>query len=86
MKDLFDIPEKCGDCSFIRMFNDKHVCTFPKPTQEESMVDITAYKVPTDLRPIWCPMCKTNDLYNNLPEDKQKALIVIANFIRILYS
>ena len=85
MKDLIDIPEKCGDCSFIRMFNDTHVCTFPK-SREESMVDITAYKVSTDSRPIWCPICKANNLYKNLPGEKQKAVKTITDLISILFG
>ena len=86
MKSLFDIPEKCGDCSSIIMFNDTHVCGFPTSTQEESMADITAYKVSTDLRPIWCPMCKANDFYKNLPEEKQKAVKAFADSISILFG
>lgn len=85
MKDIFDIPEKCENCSYIMMFNDAHVCTFPK-SQEESMVDITAYKVSTDSRPIWCPMCEANDFFKGLPEEKQKALKAIADSLPILFD
>lgn len=85
MKDLFNIPEKCEDCSFIRMFNDAHVCTFPEP-QEDPMVGITAYKVSTYSRPIWCPMCKANNLYKNLSEEKQKAVKTIAGSMPILFG
>ena len=86
MLNLFNIPEKCGDCSFIRMFNNMHVCGFPKSTQEESMLDVTAYKVSTDSRPIWCDMCKANDFYKSLSEEKQKAIKAIADSIPILFG
>lgn len=85
MKDLFYIPEKCGNCFSIMMFNDTYVCTFPK-SQEESMVDITAYKVSIDSRPIWCPICKANDSYKSLPEEKQKAIKAIADSLPILFD
>lgn len=83
---LIEKPEKCGDCPYIRMYGNMHVCGFPVHTQEESMLDITSYKVSIDSCPSWCKMNEVNDFYENLPEEKQKALMAIANSIRILYS
>jgi len=64
----FEVPKNCGSCDSKKLYNAKFVCGMPTKKENE-MLDISAFTVPLDSRPDWCPKKELINVIQNLSEE-----------------
>ena len=80
------VPKCCGNCFYMRDYNNSSVCTSPTFPEEMQILDISSFRVDPAKVPEWCPYIITNKLIDQLPKERQEALDNLYNGFRVLFG
>lgn len=67
-------PESCKECVAKKEYEGLMVCTKPAYSETGQVIDISAYKVPEEGVPDWCPTKEINRKLKQLDVDQQKRM------------